>query len=121
MWLLRDVKARSTVLLCLACVVEGAEMALLPALYLPLARSLSASPSELGVMTLWRAMAQAIASPLRSASRTLAVAAHTHTSRERLRSRSAVACSICHSCTAATVYAPLRVAAAGRISSAAAS
>lgn len=60
-----DVKVRSTVLLCIACVVEGSEMALLPALYLPLARSLQVGPSELGVLTLCRALAQALSSPLR--------------------------------------------------------
>lgn len=59
------VKARTTLLLCLACVVEGADMAVLPALYLFIAQSLSASPSQLGVLTLCRALVQALSSPVR--------------------------------------------------------
>jgi hypothetical protein len=62
------VKLRTSVLLCLACVVEGADMAVLPALYLFIATSLKASPSQLGVVTLCRALTQAISSPIRCAS-----------------------------------------------------
>ena len=63
------VKLRTTVLLCLACIVEGADMAVLPALYLSIAASLRASPSQLGVLTLCRALMQALSSPLRCATR----------------------------------------------------
>jgi hypothetical protein len=62
---LSDAKLRTSILLCLACVVEGADMAVLPALYFFIARSLHASPSQLGVLTLCRALMQAISSPLR--------------------------------------------------------
>lgn len=60
-------KWRTAVLICLACVVEGADMAVLPALYLYIARGLRASPAQLGVMTLCRALVQACASPIRCA------------------------------------------------------
>lgn len=62
------VKLRTSALVCLACMVEGADMAVLPAVYLFIARSLHASPSELGVMTLCRALMQALSSPIRYAS-----------------------------------------------------
>eukprot|EP00892_Ulva_mutabilis_P011286 jgi/Ulvmu1/852/UM100_0003.1 len=58
------VKLRTSALICLACIVEGADMAVLPAVYLFIARSLRASPSELGVMTLCRALMQALSSPI---------------------------------------------------------
>lgn len=61
------VKLRTSVLLCLACIVEGADMAVLPALYLFIAKSLRASPSQLGVVTLCRALTQAVSSPIRCA------------------------------------------------------
>ena len=63
-----SVKWRTAALVCLACIVEGADMAVLPAVYLFIARSLSASPSQLGLMTLCRALMQALSSPIRCAS-----------------------------------------------------
>jgi hypothetical protein len=62
-WL--SAKWRTAVLVCLACVVEGADMAVLPSVYLFIARSLRASPSQLGLMTLCRALMQALSSPIR--------------------------------------------------------
>jgi hypothetical protein len=60
-----SVKWRTAALVCLACVVEGADLAVLPAVYLFIAQSLKASPSQLGLMTLCRALMQALASPIR--------------------------------------------------------
>lgn len=48
----------------LAAIVERADEAILPALYLYIGRSLGASPSQLGSLTLCRALVQALASPL---------------------------------------------------------
>lgn len=62
-WLL-DAGSRTSLLLNLASIVEKADEAVLPAVFLYIGRDLGASLSQLGTLTLARALAQAAASPL---------------------------------------------------------
>jgi MFS family permease len=57
-------RARTTAAVLLAAVLERADEQVLPSVYAAVARSLAASPSVLGLITLSRSLAQALASPL---------------------------------------------------------
>lgn len=60
----RRPKARTTALVNLAGIMERTDEQLLPAVYRFVGASFSASPSQLGYLTLSRAMVQALASPI---------------------------------------------------------
>ncbi|KAK9813231.1 hypothetical protein WJX72_011069 [[Myrmecia] bisecta] len=55
---------RTTLLMNAASIVEKADEQVLPAVYYFIGRSLNASPSDLGYLTLCRAMVQALSSPV---------------------------------------------------------
>ena len=57
-------KLKTTVLVNLAGTVERLDEQILPALYAFVAQSFQASPSQLGALTLSRALLQAISSPV---------------------------------------------------------
>jgi len=59
-----SIDARTSALINLSMTIEQASEQVLPATYLFLGRSLRASPSQLGLLTLSRAMVQTLASPL---------------------------------------------------------
>ncbi|KAK9786693.1 hypothetical protein WJX73_003542 [Symbiochloris irregularis] len=61
---LTDAKARTTVLVNLSAIMERTDEQLLPAVYLFVAVAFSATPKQLGYLTLCRAVVQAFASPL---------------------------------------------------------
>lgn len=61
---LTDPKARTTVLVNLSAIMERTDEQLLPAVYLFVAVAFSATPKQLGYLTLCRAVVQALASPL---------------------------------------------------------
>ena len=60
----RRPKARTTALVNLAGIMERTDEQLLPAVYRFVGASFRATPSELGYLTLSRAMVQALASPV---------------------------------------------------------
>ena len=60
----QDDRARTTACVNLSAIVERVDEQLLPALYRYVGASFAASPSQLGNLTLARALAQALASPL---------------------------------------------------------
>ena len=57
-------KARTTVLINLAGIMERMDEQILPALYNPIGQSFHATPSQLGTLTLCRALVQALSSPV---------------------------------------------------------
>ncbi|KAK9801849.1 hypothetical protein WJX73_001027 [Symbiochloris irregularis] len=57
-------RTRTTVLLNLASIVEKADEQVLPAVYFFIMRSLKCTPSQLGTLTLCRALVQALSSPI---------------------------------------------------------
>lgn len=61
---MRSTKLKTTVLVNLASTVERMDEQILPALYAFVAQSFQASPSQLGALTLSRALLQAISSPV---------------------------------------------------------
>ncbi|CAM6112254.1 unnamed protein product [Calypogeia fissa] len=60
----RDVLFRSLVLVCLASIMEQADEALLPSVYLEIGEALHASPAKLGSLTLLRSITQASFAPV---------------------------------------------------------
>ena len=61
---MRSNKVRTTVLVNLAGTVERMDEQILPALYNYVGHSFQASPSQLGTLTLCRALLQAMSSPV---------------------------------------------------------
>ena len=61
---MRSTKLKTTVFVNLASTVERMDEQILPALYAFVAQSFQASPSQLGSLTLSRALLQAISSPV---------------------------------------------------------
>ena len=61
---LKHAKNRTSVLVNLSAIMERTDEQILPAVYLFVAASFSASPKQLGYLTLCRALVQALASPL---------------------------------------------------------
>ncbi|GAB4823909.1 hypothetical protein N2152v2_010955 [Parachlorella kessleri] len=59
-----DDRSRTTVMVNFAAIMERVDEQLLPALYRNVGESFHATPSQLGILTLSRAMVQALASPL---------------------------------------------------------
>lgn len=57
-------KVKTTVLINLAGTVERMDEQILPAMYTYVGQSLQASPSQLGTLTLCRALLQAMSSPI---------------------------------------------------------
>ena len=57
-------KAKTTVLINLAGIMERMDEQILPALYNSIGQSFNATPSQLGTLTLCRALVQALSSPL---------------------------------------------------------
>lgn len=61
---MRDVKFRTTALINLASILEKCDEQILPAVYAWVGASFDATPTQLGAITLGRAMMQALSSPL---------------------------------------------------------